>query len=131
MLDLAIIAVQYSGYISIIKLILFLTLFFLWLLATGWIYSDASDVETKESYWTGIFLGVGVAAAIIWMFIPIFIIGMFLFLIAPGAVLITYVRHRDTLVMDYDRVLTTDHIKEIFGNGENKLEELKRFTFIT
>ena len=101
-------------------------LFFLWLLTTGWIHSDAGNVEAKENYWTGIFLGVGIAAAIIWMLIPIFIIGMLLFLIASGAVFIAYLRHRDTLVMDYDRILTTDGIRELFGTRENKLEELKK-----
>ncbi len=129
--DLALIAVEYSGYISIIKLVVFLTSFFLWLLLLGWVYSDAKAVETKEVSWTGLVLGAGAASAIIWMVIPVFIIGMLLFLIAVAATSLTYVKHRNTRVMDYDRVLTAEYFKELLVNKEKKLEALKRFTFIT
>ena len=129
--DLALTAIEYSGYISIIKLIVFLASFFLWLLLLGWVYSDAKDVETKEVSWTGMVLGAGAAAAIIWMVIPVFIIGMLLFLIAVAATSLTYVKHRNTRVMDYDRVLTAEHFKELLVSKEKKLEALRRFTFIT
>ncbi len=129
--DLALTAVEYSGYISVVKLIIFLASFYLWLLLLDWVYSDAQAVETNETYWTGIVLGAGAAAVIIWMVIPIFIIGMLLLILAVGATSLTYVRHRNTMVMDYDRVLTPDHFKELFVNKEKKLDALKRFTFIT
>jgi len=129
--DLALIAIEYSGYISIIKLIVFVALFFLWLLLVGWIYRDAKDVETNETYWTAIVFGAGAATVIIWMVIPVFIVGMLLFLIAAGATAITYIKHRDSIVMDYDRVLSLDYFKQMFGGTESRLEELKRFTFIT
>lgn len=129
--DLALLAIQYSGYISITKLIVFLAVFFLWLLLLGWVFNDAKTVETKENFWTGILLAAGALATIIWMLIPVFIIGMLLFLLAAGAISLAYVKHRNTRVMDYDRVLTAEHLKGLFVSKESKLDAFKNFTFIT
>ncbi len=129
--DLVLMTIEYGGYISVVKLAVFLVLFFLWLPLVTWVYNDAKAVETKEVYWTGIVLGAGAAAVIIWLVIPVFIIGMLLYLIAVGAVSVAYVKHRDTMVMDYDRILTVEYFRSLFTSEEKKIEALKSSTFIT
>jgi len=129
--DLLLLSVEYGGYISIIKLIIFLVLFFLWLPLLGWVYNDAKVVETKEVFWTGIVLGAGAAGAIIWLIMPIFIIGMLLYLIAVGATSLAYVKHRNARVLDFDRVLTIQHIKGLFAGEEKKLGGMKNFVLFT
>lgn len=129
--DLVLMAVEYSGYISIVKFIVFLALFFLWLPLIGWVYQDAKTVGTDEVSWTGIVFGTGAAAAIIWLLVPIFVIGMLLYLIAVGATSLAYVKHRNARVMDFDRVLTAEHIKSLLASKEKGLEDLKGFVFIT
>ena len=129
--DLVLMAVEYSGYISIVKFIVFLALFFLWLPLIGWVYQDAKTVGTNELSWTGIVFGTGAAAAIIWLLVPIFVIGMLLYLIAVGATSLAYVKHRNARVMDFDRVLTAEHIKSLLASKEKGLEDLKGFVFIT
>jgi type II secretory ATPase GspE/PulE/Tfp pilus assembly ATPase PilB-like protein len=129
--DISLLAVEYGGYISIVKLIIFLMLFFLWLPLLGWIFNDAKVVETKEVLWTGVVLGAGALAAIIWLVIPIFIVGMLLYLIAVASTALMYVKHRNARVMDFDKVLTAQHIKGLFAGEEKKLEGMKSFTFIT
>ncbi len=129
--DLLLVSVEYGGYISIIKLIIFLVLFFLWLPLISWVHSDAKAVETKEVFWTGIILGAGAAGAIIWLITPIFIIGMLLYLLAVGAASLAYVKHRNTRVLDFDRVLTVQHIKGLFASEEKKLGGMKNFVFFT
>ena len=129
--DLLLLSVEYGGYISIIKLITFLVLFFLWLPLIGWVYNDAKAVETKEVFWAGVVLGAGAAGAIIWLIIPIFIIGMLLYLIAVGATSLAYVKHRNARVLDFDRVLTVQHIKGLFASEEKKLGSMKNFVFFT
>ena len=119
--DLLLLSVEYGGYISIIKLIIFLVLFFLWLPLLGWVYNDAKAVEAKEVFWTGVVLGAGAAGAIIWLIMPIFIIGMLLYSIAVGATSLAYVKHRNARVLDFDRVLTIQHIKGLFASEEKKL----------
>jgi len=129
--DLVLMSIEYGGYISIIKLIIFLILFFLWLPILGWVYRDAKAVETKEVFWTSIILGAGAATSIIWLVIPVFIIGMLLYAIAITAATLAYVKHRNTRVMDYDRVLSVEHIKNILVSEEKKLDDLKSVVFIT
>ena len=131
MLDQSLGAVEYGGYISILKLIGYLTLFFAWLPLIGWVQQDAKLLETKEGLWTGLILGVGAAAAVIWLVIPLYIGGMLFYLIAVGAVALAYVKHRNGRVLDYDRVLTIDHIKSLLVSKEKKMEALKSFTFVT
>jgi type II secretory ATPase GspE/PulE/Tfp pilus assembly ATPase PilB-like protein len=56
---------------------------------------------------------------------------MLFYLIAVGAISLAYVKHRNTRVLDFDKVLTADHLKNAFVSKEKKLEALKSFTFIT
>ena len=131
MQDLLLSSIEYSGYISIAKFVIFLILFFLWLPLLSWVYRDAKAVGTKEVFWTAIIFVTGAAAAVIWLIMPLFIIGMLLYVIAVGATSIGYVMHRNARVADFDRVLTAEHIKGLFTNEEKKLDTLKGFLFIT
>jgi type II secretory ATPase GspE/PulE/Tfp pilus assembly ATPase PilB-like protein len=129
--DLLSASIEYGGYVSIIKLIGYLIIFFAWLPLVGWVHHDAKTVETNHVFWTGIILGAGGIGAIIFLLIPIFIVGMLFYLIAVGAISLAYVRHRNTRVLDFDKVLTIDHIKNLLVSKEKKLEALKSFTFVT
>jgi type II secretory ATPase GspE/PulE/Tfp pilus assembly ATPase PilB-like protein len=131
MSDLVLMTIEYGGYVSVIKLIVFIALFFAWLALVGWVSRDAKTVETNDVLWTGIILGTGAAATIIWMVVPIFIVGFLLFAIVVVATSLAYVKHRNSRVLDFDRVLTVEHIKGLFANKEKKLETLKEFVFIT
>ena len=129
--DLLLAAIGYGGYISIIKFLVFLGFFFGWLPLLTWVYEDARAIETKTIFWTGIVLGAGAAGTIIWLAIPVFIAGMLLYLIVVGATSLAYVKHRNSRVMDFDRVLTADHIKSLLVSREKKLEGFKNFLFVT
>ena len=131
MLDLLSASIGYGGYISIIKLIAYLAMFFAWLPLINWVHQDAKAVETNEVVWTGIVLGAGAAGAIIWLLIPVFIVGMLFYMIAVGATSLAYVKHRNSRVLDFDRVLTVEHIKSLLVSKEKKLDALKSFSFVT
>jgi len=122
---------EYTGYISIIKFVVFLLLFFLWLPLIGWVYRDAKEIGTKEVSWTAVILGTGAGALIIWLLVPFFPLGSLLFTIAVGTVSLCYVKHRNSMVMDYARVLTAEHIKNLFVSKDSRLDSLKGFLFIT
>ncbi|MHC4457530.1 MAG: GspE/PulE family protein [Planctomycetota bacterium] len=124
-------SIEYGGYISIAKFIIFLICFFTLLPFISWVYRDAEAVGTKETFWTTIVFGTVVVATIIWFIVPIFIIGMLFYLIVVGAASISYVMHRNARVMDFDRVLTAEHLKGLFANEEKKLDTLKELIFIT
>jgi len=131
MLDLLSASIEYGGYVSIIKLIGYLIMFFAWLPLVGWVHYDSKTVETNDVFWTGIILGAGAAGAIIWLLVPIFIVGMLFYLIAVGSISLAYIKHRNARVLDFDKVLTVDHIKNLLVSKEKKLNALKSFTFVT
>ncbi len=131
MLDQLLGAVDYGGYISILKLIPYLALLFSWLPLISWVHQDAKVLETNDVFWTGLILGVGAAAAIVWLIIPVYLGGLIFYLIATGGAALAYVKHRNSRVLDYDRVLTVDHIRSLMVSKEKKLEALKSFTFVT
>jgi type II secretory ATPase GspE/PulE/Tfp pilus assembly ATPase PilB-like protein len=129
--DFILSSAEYTGYISIIKFLVFLVLFFLWLPIVGWVYNDAKAVGTKEVMWTAVLLATGASAVIIFLFIPVFLIGALIYAIAVATASLIYVKHRNSRVMDYARVLTADHIKSLFSAKEKALDELKGFLFVT
>ncbi len=129
--DLLLAAIGYGGYISIIKFLIFLVMFFGWLPLLTWVYQDAKIIETKEVFWASVVLGAGAAGAIIWLVTPVFIVGMLIYLMVVGATSLAYVKHRNSMVMDFDKVLTVDHIKNLLVSKEKKLAQLKSYTFIT
>ncbi|MHC4430656.1 MAG: GspE/PulE family protein [Planctomycetota bacterium] len=124
-------AVEYGGYISLLKLVGYIVLFFGWLPLIGWVQADSKVLETKEGFWTGLLLGVGAVATLVWLLIPIYIGGLLFYVIAVGAVALAYVKERNGRVPDHDRVLTADHIKSLLVSKEKKMEALKGFTFVT
>ncbi len=67
---------------------------------------------------------------LLWWLIPVYIAGLLIFLIGVGGTALAYVRHRNTRVLDFDRVLTLEHLKSLFTKSE-KLEAMESFLFIT
>ncbi len=131
MLDVLLADVTYGGYISIISLVIFVVCFFLWLLLVNWVYKDANAVGTDRVFWTGILLAAAVMAVIIWLIVPFFLIGVLFYVAAVAGVALAYVKHRNTKVMDFDRVLSADHLRNLFVNKAKKLDQLSDFMFIT
>jgi type II secretory ATPase GspE/PulE/Tfp pilus assembly ATPase PilB-like protein len=129
--ELVLMAVAYGGYISLIKFGAFLVLFFLWLPLVNWVHQDAKGVGANEVSWTAVIFGTAAVAMVLWTVVPIFIAGMLLYVIAVAATSLAYVKHRNARVLDFDRVLTADHIKELVAGKDKKLDELKGFMFIT
>ena len=132
MQDIMLISVQYGGYISIVKFVIFLILFFLWLPLVSWVYRDAQEVGAKENVWGGIVGGAAALAILIWLILPVFVIGMLFYMAVVATTAIMYVKHRNTRVMEFDRILTVEHIKSLFSPSEQKkLSGEKNFVFIT
>jgi hypothetical protein len=96
-------AVDYGGYISIVKLVLFLACIFLWLLLLGWAHKDAKAVATSVPLWIGVLLGAGAMGILLWWLIPIFFAGCWPTPSPSAATALAYVRHRNGRVLDFDR----------------------------
>jgi type II secretory ATPase GspE/PulE/Tfp pilus assembly ATPase PilB-like protein len=128
--DFLLMSIEYGGYVSIVKLAVYLILYFLWFRLVTWAAKDAKAVETNVGLWIGLLLGAGVVGILLWWLIPIFIAGLLAYLVAVGTTALAYVKHRNTRVLDFDKVLTAEHIKSLFSKSE-KLEAMEGFMFIT
>jgi type II secretory ATPase GspE/PulE/Tfp pilus assembly ATPase PilB-like protein len=123
-------AVEYGGYVSAVKLIVFLAFYLPWLLLVNWAYKDAKAVGANVGAWVGGLLGAGAVGILLWWLIPIFPAGLLAYLIAVGGAALAYVKHRNARVLDFDRLLTVEHIKSLFAKSD-KLEAMAHFMFIT
>jgi type II secretory ATPase GspE/PulE/Tfp pilus assembly ATPase PilB-like protein len=123
-------AVEYGGYVSIVKLVAFVGLFLLWPLFLGWAHRDAKAVGSNVPLWIGVVLGAGALGILLWLLIPIYVAGLLAYVLAFGGVALAYVRHRNTRVLDFDRLLTVDHIKSLVAKSD-KLAAMEEFMFIT
>ncbi len=131
MQDLIIAAVQYGGYISIIKFALFIAIFFLWFWLVTWIYKDSEHIDINQQLWTFVLFAAGGTALLIWLLIPVFIVGMTLCLIALAGSSLAYISSRNSKVMEQERIFTIDHIRNLLGSKGTILENKKGIIFVT
>ncbi len=131
MLNILLATLEYSEYIAPYKLVLFLLFFFLWIWLITWLYHDALNLRMGSVFWTSIVFVIGAVGALIWMLIPIFMLGMLLYLIAIGMAFIIYVVQRDATVAEIDRILTVGHIKRLFNRTDKKSTSKESIVFVT
>jgi type IV pilus assembly protein PilB len=124
-------SIEYTDYISIIKYAIVLILFFGWVPIVNWVYKDALSIGTKEGFWTGIVFCAGVVGILLLLIFPIFIVGVVLYLGVVGGLSFAYVSHRNKIVMEFERVLTVDHIKGLLSKEGKSVETAESFKFFT
>ena len=124
--------IQFGGYISPIKLAGILLLMIAWLPVVIWVSRDTEEVRTRKVFWTAIIFAFPAGAILLSFLLPFFVIGILLVAIAFIACSLLYVMHRNALVSDFEKVLTTEHIKGIFANDKKKVDAAtKGLEFIT
>lgn len=132
MSDLLLTSVVFGSYISIVKLVVFVAVFFGWLWLITWIYEDAITVETREVFWSSLVFGIGASAALLLMLIPMFAVGLALYILSVGISSIVYIMHRNTRVMQMDKILTLEHIQSLLTKRDKNAKiQIKGFTFYT
>ncbi|MBN1817019.1 MAG: Flp pilus assembly complex ATPase component TadA [Sedimentisphaerales bacterium] len=125
-------AAGYGGYISPIKLAIVLIFFFLWMPLVNWTYKDTQEVQTRTVQWTTAMILAGAIGLLVWLLVPVFFIGILLYLVVLGATSLAYVVHRNARVADFEKVLTADHIKNLFVNQQKRMEKATRgLTLVT
>jgi type II secretory ATPase GspE/PulE/Tfp pilus assembly ATPase PilB-like protein len=125
-------AMEYGGYISLIKLVVYVVLFFAWMPLVNWVHKDAQEVRAKVSNWTMIITATSAVSLLIWLLVPMFLVGLLLYIISVGVASLVYIMHRNSKVADFEKVLTASHLKTIFVDETKKiLASSKGITFIT
>lgn len=125
-------AVEYGGYVALYKLLIMMILFLAWMPLVNWIYMDSQAVRTDKRLWTGAMTISGAVSLWVWLLIPVFWIGFLIYVIVVGSVAIAYVTHRNARVAEFEKVLTGDHLRNIFVNPSKKLNKASRgLSFVT
>jgi type II secretory ATPase GspE/PulE/Tfp pilus assembly ATPase PilB-like protein len=124
--------IEMGFYVSPVKLVVFVLGFLAWLPLLKWVNQDAVKIRTMAQKWTIAIFAAGAVGLLIWLIIPLFIIGLLMYVIAVGATAIVYIIHRNSLVDVYHKILTIGHIKSLFVNEQKQVEKItKGLVFIT
>jgi len=119
-------------YLHPAKIVAVLLCFGIWLLCCQWSNRDARLVNTQQTLWNGIVFGTGTVGLLLWLFMPLFGVGLVVFLLIAGGGVGAYVVHRNSLVVDQAKVLTPGHLSRLLaakrGEKAQQIEELVRLT---
>jgi type II secretory ATPase GspE/PulE/Tfp pilus assembly ATPase PilB-like protein len=103
-----------GGYFSLAKIIFMLVLIVPWLLALPWVNKDAYRHHLSQTTWSGTTLGLGALGVLLWLVVGHYLVGLLLFLALAGGSLLAYVLTRDKRVPDERKVLTFEHLANVF-----------------
>src|SRR5262245_15512446 len=88
-------------YVDPLKLLAIFALYVGWIVFAQWVDKDAVRVNTFRQIWNMISLSVGALGLLLIMVMP-FVFGLPAFVVVVGAYMITYVVHRNGLVVAED-----------------------------
>jgi type II secretory ATPase GspE/PulE/Tfp pilus assembly ATPase PilB-like protein len=113
-------------YVDPVKLGALVLALAIWALFAQWVDKDALAVNTYRVLWNVIVLGVGVAAALVGLLVPMFAAGYSIMWAINLIVMIMYVVHRNGLVKEDDKVFTLGHFRRLreqgFGGKKKSVE---------
>jgi type II secretory ATPase GspE/PulE/Tfp pilus assembly ATPase PilB-like protein len=110
MTDVAMAVLEPGFYVSPIKLAGMLVLLAPWLYLAPWVEKDARKVHSPGSLWGLTVLGVGALSVLIWLVVPVYILGLLVFVLLTYGALLGYAMHRDQRVEPEERVLTRQRL---------------------
>ncbi len=110
-----------GGYFSIVKIILLMVLYLLWIKTTDWASSDAVEFEKNWKKWNPILVGAFAGSFILTLFLPWFWVGYSGMVIAYLVPFILYVRYRNEDMNPADMVFTKDHIRHVIAEKVSKV----------
>lgn len=124
-------AIEVGNYISIVKLLVYWACFVGSLPLLSWVYRDAKAIGADAVLWTYGVLSAILFGSFLWWVIPIYAIGLVLYVLAIGTIGIFYVREHNRHAMPFDRLLTAEHIKRVILRRSDEKEGLSEFVFVS
>ena len=121
-------------YIQPFKLVGFLLVFTLWAIFAQWVDKDTVAVNTFRTLWNLMTMAVGAAGTIAALLVPLFVVGLLVFLVAQLTLMAVYIAHRNGLVPEADRVFTAGHFRRLRAEGfrgKKKVKEVKERVRLT
>jgi type II secretory ATPase GspE/PulE/Tfp pilus assembly ATPase PilB-like protein len=120
-----------GSYASIVKLITHVALILAWVWLCVWVNKDVEYVRTNGLQWRLIVLCGALLGILMWWLIPIFIVGLLMYLVAVGGSIGVYIYHRNSMVGVAAKILTSQHLKGVLkglsGGDRKTVPQLVKF----
>jgi len=107
-------------YFSLWKLVIFWLTFLVWVKMTDYLAQDCSVYKLNYALWNPLLAGPFLLTMILFWLIPIFFVGWFLMLLAMVIPPIVYIRQRNALVQDHEKIFTRQHIRHAVSDFVSK-----------
>lgn len=104
---------QTGGYFSPVAIAVYLVCVLLWAHASAWVQKDTVRVKVPAGMWVAMVFASGAAALILWLLVPMFWLGLVLYVVLFGTASIVYVVYRNGRVAPGQTVLTLAHIQRL------------------
>jgi len=110
---------QSGWYFSVPRIGVFLALLLPFLYVAPRVQRDAQRVRAAPEVWSAVLLIGTTLCLLIWVLVPLYVVGLVLYLIFLIACLLAYVAHRNSQVPQEQKLLTREHLGRLFG-GEKR-----------
>jgi type II secretory ATPase GspE/PulE/Tfp pilus assembly ATPase PilB-like protein len=122
----ALTAVPFDGvFASPWKILLAMILSAGWIVLAPKINEDAIFVHVQRQTWSGAYLGAGVLGLLLWFVMPLYFIGLIVFVILWVGTLMAYVMYRNGKVDPEDRIGTAEWFNNLLGTRRQKVEAVQ------
>jgi type II secretory ATPase GspE/PulE/Tfp pilus assembly ATPase PilB-like protein len=112
-----------GSYASIIKLLIHVVLIAPWIWLCVWASRDVEYVRTNGLMWRVLLLSGGFLGILLWWLIPIYVVGLAVYVVLMGSSVGAYIFHRNSMVGEAAKILTAQHIKTLMkglSGGDRK-----------
>lgn len=115
-----------GDYYNPVKIGVYLLCVLLWAHNSAWVEKDTLRIKVPSGMWVSLVFGAGALGLVVWLLVPIYMLGFGLFFLMYGTAIIIYVVFRNGRVAPGQTVMTLSHIQRIAkGNkGEGGGEEV-------
>ena len=116
-----------AAYTSVVKILSVVVLSIPWLYLAPWVHKDARRVHASQVLWASLVLAAGAVGMLVWLFVPIYVVGLLVYVVLAGAMLVIYAVYRDGRVEPEYKVLRAENFRSIFSRtGAEKVEVVTR-----
>jgi len=109
---------QVGGYVSLVKIVFMLMLVTPWLMILPWIHYDAGRVRGPQAQWSVAVISSGVIGVLVWLLLPMYFIGMVVYLVLLVSVVAGYVIWRDARVGPGDKLISVIRARGFMLRGK-------------
>ena len=114
-----------GGYVAPVKILVMFVLTLPWLWASTWVDKDCTLTRLPRPLWMGLLMGGGVGGVLLWLLLPVYVLGLGVYVVLVSATVAVYVMQRNARVAPEARVLTAQHLSTVFKSRGSSAVELK------